>query len=158
MKQRTSPTGVTSLCEMEGCKLVAYRDTSLKRIWTIGVGHTGPGVTEGLTITQERAEQLLAADLLTFEDVVSRAVCVPLTQGQFDACVSFCYNTGPGAADIKDGFVWLKARDGQGQPQHSTLLKKLNRGDYAGASEEFLKWALPRRRAAERALFLGEIN
>jgi lysozyme len=95
-------------------------------------------------ITQERADELLCGDLNTFEDAVSRAVHVPLSQSQFDALVSFAYNCGPAN---------LRA---------STLLRLLNRGDYTGAAGQFGKWAhagaeilpgLVRRRAAERALF-----
>jgi lysozyme len=159
---KTSPAGIALICKYEGCKLTAYPDASTRRIWTVGYGHTGAGVTQGLTITQERAEQLLAADLVTFETAVRAltspmlvtlrpggiVVCV-LTQGQFDALVSFSYNVGAHT---------LAA---------STLLRKLNAGDIGGAAAEFAKWThagaevlpgLVRRRAAERALFLGEIT
>jgi lysozyme len=167
-KRTTSPAGVAKIAGFEGCKLSAYRDASTPPVWTVGYGHTGPGVTQGLTITQARAEQLLASDLLTFEASVTGWVAVPLNQYQFDALVSFCYNVGPGAPGVRDGLVWLKARDANGQPQHSTLLRKLNRSDYLGCADEFPKWVraggaevlpgLVKRRAAERTLFLGEIT
>jgi lysozyme len=90
MNQKTSPAGIDLLARFEGCRLTAYRDAATPPIATIGYGHTGAGVCMGQTITRLRAEQLLAADLLTFEIIVDNAVTVPLTQGQFDACVSFC--------------------------------------------------------------------
>ncbi len=150
---KTSPGGIAKIRGFEGCKLEAYRDIHGK--WTIGVGHCGAGVTEGLVITQERADQLLASDLLEFEDIVRRNVTVPLTQGMFDAVTSFCFNCGPGKPDVKDGFVWLKARDANGYARQSTLLRDLNAGDYKGASLEFQKWALPDRRRSERDMFLS---
>ncbi|EDH9820259.1 TPA_asm: lysozyme, partial [Salmonella enterica subsp. enterica serovar Typhimurium] len=84
--------------------------------------------------------------LVGYENDVSRLVKVKLTQGQFDALVSFAYNLG--ARTLSS----------------STLLRKLNSGDYAGAADEFLRWnkaggkvlnGLTRRREAERALFLS---
>lgn len=122
--------------------------------WTIGWGHTGPEVRPGLVWTQEQADAAFETDLLPRERDVERLVTVPLTQGQFDALVSFVYNAG---ADIDKDTI----AEGLGD---STLLKKLNAGDVAGAAEEFLKWTrsggkvlggLVRRRQAERALFLG---
>jgi len=100
----------------------------------------------GDTITKERAEELLREDVKRFEGYVDRLVKVPLTQGQYDALVSFVYNLGPGALE------------------RSTLLDQLNRGDYDSAAEQFGRWVfaggktlagLVRRRAAERALFEG---
>lgn len=72
--------------------------------------------------TEEEAEAALAEDLQPRERSVLSLVRVPLTQGQFDAIVSFVYNLGHGAL------------------QRSTLLRKLNSGDYDGASREFIKW------------------
>ncbi|EAA7932780.1 lysozyme, partial [Salmonella enterica subsp. enterica] len=89
---------------------------------------------------------LLKTGLVGYESDVSRLVKVRLTQGQFDALVSFAYNLGARTLST------------------STLLRKLNAGDYAGAADEFLCWnkaggkvlkGLTRRREAERALFLS---
>jgi lysozyme len=163
---KTSPAGVDLVAAHEGCELKSYKDASTPPIWTVGYGHTGPSVGPLTRITQLQAEQFLAEDLATFEQIVTNAVTVPLTQGQFDSLVSFCYNTGPGLPDHKDGFVWLKGRDVNGQPQHSTLLRKLNAGDYVGCANEFPKWVhagagalsgLVERRTEERALFLTGI-
>lgn len=80
----------------EGCKLKAYPDA--KGIWTIGFGATfyenGRKVMKGDTITQERAESLLKAHLIRFEQIVLEKVKRPLKQQEFDAAVSFCYNAG----------------------------------------------------------------
>ena len=146
---KTSPAGIALITNFEGCRLEAYPDASLNRIPTIGYGHIGCGVMLGQTITQERAEQLLTADLARFETAVSGMLAVPVTQGQFDALVSFAYNLGPFTL------------------QRSTLLRMLNAGDVAGAANAFQDWnhtrgetlaGLTRRRAAERDLFLSDVR
>ena len=97
-------------------------------------------------ISEDEAEALLAADLKTAESGVSRLVSVPLAQNQFDALVSFAYNLG--AASLMS----------------STLLRKLNAGDYNDAADELPRWVyaggrvlpgLVRRRNAEQRLFLS---
>lgn len=139
----TSQKGLDLIKSFEGLRLSAYKD--VVGVVTIGYGTTS-GVKMGDTITKERAEELLREDVKRFEGYVDRLVKVPLTQGMFDALVSFTYNLGPGALE------------------KSTLLDQLNRGDYDGAAEQFGRWVkaggktlagLVRRRAAERALFEG---
>ena len=104
-------------------------------------------------ITLEEAEELLRLDLRERERAVESLVKVPISQGQFDALVSFAFNVG---TDIDEDDI----PEGLGD---STLLTKLNAGDYQGAADEFPKWVyaagrkllgLERRRAAERELFL----
>jgi lysozyme len=142
----------------EGCALAAYLCPA--GIPTIGYGHTA-GVLLGTNCTPAQASAWLAEDLHFAEDLIGLHVTVPLTQGEFDALASLIFNVGPGARGGKDGIVTL----GNGQP--STLLRKLNSGDYSGAADEFPKWChaggqvlpgLAVRRARERALFLGEAN
>ena len=125
----------------EGCELVAYQDSV--GVWTIGYGHT-KGVTPGMTITQEEAEQMLESELAEYEGYVEKYVTVPLTQNQFDALVVWVYNLGP------TNF------------RNSTLLKKLNEGDYTAAGTEIKRWnkaggkvlkGLVKRREAEAELF-----
>lgn len=127
----------------EGLRLTAYLDTG--GVWTIGYGHTGKDVREGLTIPLSEAERLLTVDLRVAERHVNEAVQVKLTQNQFDALVSFVYNVGGGAF------------------RSSTLLKLLNAGDYEGAANQFPRWnkdngkvvaGLTNRRHEERVLFL----
>ena len=141
--QKTSPDGIKRICDQEDCKLVAYQDRSPRRIWTIGWGHTGAGVTQGLTITRERAVELLHADLVRVEACVNGRV-VLVTQNQFDALVSLCFNIG------NEAFA------------DSTLVRKINAGDPRGAALEFSRWVhsgdeilddLVKRRAAEQKLF-----
>lgn len=139
---RTSEAGLQLIRNFEGLRLSAYLDPG--GVWTIGYGHTGADVHAGLTITRERAEELLRADVAGAEACVAGAVVVPLTQGQFDALVSFVFNLGCGNL------------------QRSTLLELLNLGAYDRAAEEFGRWihaggvvltGLVNRRAAELALF-----
>ncbi len=145
---QTSDKGIALIKEFEGCKLTAYQDSV--GVWTIGYGWTQPvdgkPIRAGMTIKQETAERLLKTGLVSYESDVSRLVKVGLNQGQFDALVSFTYNLGARSLST------------------STLLRKLNSGDYAGAADEFLRWnkaggkvlnGLTRRREAERALFLS---
>jgi lysozyme len=113
--------------------------------WTIGYGHTGPDVRPGNKITQNTADQLLVGDLKRFEDAVSRLIDVTLTQHEFDAIVSFTFNTGAGSLE------------------HSTFRRRINAGEDKATCfrEEFPKWVnggngpmpgLIRRRNAEVAL------
>lgn len=145
---QTSDKGISLIKQFEGCKLTAYQDSV--GVWTIGYGWTQPvdgkPIRAGMTIKQETAERLLKTGLVSYESDVSRLVKVSLTQGQFDALVSFTYNLGARSLST------------------STLLRKLNAGDYAGAADEFLRWnkaggkvlnGLTRRREAEHALFLS---
>lgn len=118
---------------------------------TIGYGSTrdingAPITLKHPAITEQEAMNLLRISLASYEAAVRRYVKVPLTQNQFDALVDFAYNAG--AKNL----------------QTSTLLKKLNAGDYAGAAQQFGKWVyadgiilpgLVKRREAERLLFLS---
>jgi lysozyme len=123
----------------------AYLDTLAKpHVWTVGYGLT-EGVHAGMVLTEQEASDRFAKELSGHEAAVIRLVTVPISQHQFDALVSFSYNCGSGALS------------------RSTLLRKLNRGDYDGASREFRRWnkaggkvwpGLVRRRAAEAAMFL----
>ena len=145
---RTSENGRRFIANFEGLRLKAYKPDPKEKFWTIGYGHYGADVKEGMTITKEQAEQFFINDLKRFEDFVNVNVKVGLNQNQFDALVSFAYNCGCGNL------------------QKSTLLKKLNLGDYKGASDEFLKWTrgasgvplqgLVKRRQQEREMFLAK--
>lgn len=141
----------------EGCKLTAYLCPA--GVWTIGYGHTGSvdgvKVGPGMTITQEKAEELLNKELESFGATVDNMVSVPLTPNQRAALTSFAYNVGPNAF------------------RESTLRRKLNSGDYEGAKEQFMVWTkhkdkngnkvdsagLIRRRRAEATYFdTGELK
>lgn len=149
---KTSPTGIHLIKHFESFRSVRYMCDGGK--WTIGWGHT-KGVTEKTKpITIAEGDALIADDLVEFEAAVNSLVKVPLLQCQFDALVSFAFNVGQ---DIDEDTI----AEGLGD---STLLKKLNAGNYIGAADEFPKWnkakgkvlaGLVNRRAAERAMFLG---
>jgi GH24 family phage-related lysozyme (muramidase) len=138
-----SAQGRALLIQREGFRTKAYRDTV--GVWTIGVGHTSaagaPQVTPGLVITKAQVDEILSRDLRKYEFAVSHAVTTPLTQGQFDALVSLCFNIGC------DAF------------RASTIVRRLNILNYRGAADAFLMWNKPDeimdRRRAERSQFLA---
>jgi GH24 family phage-related lysozyme (muramidase) len=141
---KTGTNGIKLIQSYESLRLTAYKAVSTEKYWTIGYGHYGSDVRNGQTITKAKANELFKKDLKQFEAAVNDAVNVTLTQNQFDACVSLAYNIGAGAF------------------QSSTLVKKLNQKDYAGAAEQFLRWnksggrvlnGLVKRREAEKELF-----
>lgn len=143
--------GLALVRHFEGLYLKAYPCEA--GVWTIGYGHTGlqhkdGTVFHGRVITETEALKLLEYDLNQFEARVKALVKVPLSGAQFDALVSFDFNTGA--------------------LHKSTVLKRLNAGDYSGAADALLMWTraggkvqpgLVRRRKAERHLFLtGELK
>lgn len=140
---RTGSAGVALIQSFESCQLTAYQDQ--RGIWTIGWGHTGAEVVEGLVWTQAQADAQFILDLHKTESAVMASLDVALTQNEFDALVCFTYNVGAGAE------------------AHSTLVRLLNAGSLQAAADQFLVWdhangvpnaGLLRRRTAERALFL----
>ena len=134
---KTSEKGLELLTLREGFRTFAYRDT--KGIYTIGVGHTGPEVHEGLVWTVDQVHTALQADVQSAEKAINDGVTVPLTVNQFDALVSFTFNVGVGAF------------------KRSTLLKVLNQGNYTEAAKQFDRWHIPveitSRRNSERDQF-----
>ena len=138
-----SAAGVTTLVHFEGSVPTAYLDAV--GVPTVCVGHTA-------TVTRADigkdfsplCDQLLAQDSQDAQDAVQALVTEPVTQGQYDALVSFTFNVG------------------RGNLASSTLLRKLNAGDCLGAAAEFPRWnrakgrvlsGLTKRRLAEQAMF-----
>lgn len=128
--------------EQETLRLEAYIGPGGRRL--IGYGHAGD-VAPGAVITAAQAEALLIEDLAIREQVVKRAVTSPMTENEFSAMVKLTYNIGETAF------------------RASTLLRKFNAGDRAGAADEFLRWnkingepsrGLTARRELERAVFV----
>jgi lysozyme len=139
-----SDAGFAMTKDFEGLRLAAYQDVA--GVWTIGYGHVGPEARPGKTITETEAESLLRVDLAGAVRCVNREVTEAISQAQFDAMVDFCFNAGCGS------FV------------KSTLLQKVNLGDFEGAAAQFGLWVhaggeavagLVRRRRAEAELFAG---
>lgn len=154
---RTGKAGLNLIKEFEGCLREAEPGQFVPYICpagvlTIGWGHTnhhGRQFDENTVWTQAQCDAALAEDLRGFEKAVERLVKVQLNQNQFDALVSFAYNCG---------------EDNLGK---STLLKRVNAGDFDGAAQEFAKWnkgggqvlrGLVRRRAAEAKLFSTRVS
>lgn len=146
-EMHVSPSGVDLICNFEGLRLKAYDDGV--GVWTIGFGTTkypnGIRVKKGDTCTLDQAKAYMQNDLKSFEQTVNNTVKVPLNQNQFDALVSLAYNIGSTAF------------------KNSTLVKRLNEGNYKAAANQFNVWVnaggkrmqgLVNRRAAERTLFL----
>jgi lysozyme len=131
--------------DAEGCVLKAYADPEPGgTLWTIGFGATGPDIGPDTVWTHEQADADLSNRVDGLNAFVTQSVRVRLTQQQRAALVDFAYNVG------REAFA------------QSTLLRKLNAGDYDGAADEFLRWdkddgkvetGLRIRRAVERALF-----
>lgn len=124
-------------------------------VYTVCYGHTDRAgapfhsATKDRSFSQAEGEAILQDDLLGAEASVLSLVKVPLNENQYGALVSFTYNLGAGNLSS------------------STLLKKLNAGNYHGAAAEFAKWTLAggkslpglvRRRAAEASLFLAPVK
>lgn len=137
MVQKASKRLESFLKTKEHLALKAYPDPKTGGDpWTIGYGATGPGIGPGTVWTPQQAEERIQKDIAYRENLIHSFVTVPLTQGQFDALLSIIFNVGEGSR-TRDGIIRLKS----GRP--STLLAKLNAGDYKGARAEFLKWVSP---------------
>jgi len=146
-----SDVGIALVKRFEGCArrrgdgmVAAYPDPATGGApWTIGWGATGPGIGPGTVWSQAQCDARLVADLSRHAAEVAQAIgTAPTTQPQFDALVSFHYNTGAIG--------------------RATLTRRHNAGDRAGAAREFARWnraggrvmaGLARRRAAEAALY-----
>lgn len=137
-------TGKDIIKKWEGLRLKAYLCPA--GVPSIGYGHTY-NVKMGQTISVSQAELFLDHDYQDAEEQVLSLVKVPLTENQLGALTSFVFNLGAGNLS------------------RSTLLRKLNQGDYTSAAEEFNKWVfaggkklngLVKRRAEERELFITE--
>jgi lysozyme len=142
---KVSEKGIAFLRDREDCRLSAYRDGG--GVLTIGVGHTGPDVHEGQTITQFEADELLKMDLED-HDITPLLGNAKTSQAQFDAMASLAFNIG------LDHF------------RNSTVLKRHKLGNPVGAANAFLLWkydngklvpGLLRRRELERKLYLEGI-
>jgi lysozyme len=118
---KTSTEGILWIKQRESCRLVAYRDEA--GVWTIGYGHTKTA-KEGMQITATRAEQLLAIDLLDYEQAVVKYVTPQLRQCEFDALVSFSFNEGAGALD----------------PKTCTAIRELNAEHRAGFARNLVRY------------------
>ena len=147
-----SPAGAALIHKWEGCgkkradgRFDAYPDPGSKdgKPWTIGWGSTGPDIARGTIWTQAQCDARFDRDIARFVNEVARFIgSTPTTANQFDALVSFHYNTGAIAS--------------------STLGKLHKAGRFADAQAQFGKWiyndgkvmeGLRKRRADEAALY-----
>lgn len=149
MSRHINQEGLDLIKQWEGRYLTAYQGAADRPgLLTIGYGHTDaagpPRVHRGMRITERQAEDILRTDLHKVEASVERMVKVPLNDNQFATLVSFVFNVG------------------EGNFGKSTLLRKLNAGDYGAIPKELMKWTrangkfvqgLANRRAAECGLW-----
>ena len=121
---KTSDAGIALIKRWEGERLTAYLCPA--GVWTIGVGHTAamgdPAPVSGMRITADESTAILRRDLSRVEQDIGAVVTVPLSKRQFDTLVSFVFNVGIGAF------------------RKSTLLKKLNAGQFESVPSELMKW------------------
>jgi lysozyme len=150
MARVTNDQGLALIKRFEGLKLDAYQDVA--GIWTIGYGHTR-GVTPGMHISEDEAEQALKDDLHGAENTVDTAVGgAPTNDNQFSAMASLCFNIG--SANFRS----------------STVLQQHLAGNATTAADAFLLWnkaringvlesvtGLTNRRTAERTLYLTAV-
>jgi lysozyme len=139
---KISDQGLSILIDREAKRNQAYLDSV--GVPTIGVGHTGPEVHMGLVWTDQQVMDALRNDLNRFEQAIGACIADGvLKQNQFDALVSFSFNVGVGNF------------------QKSTLVKKINLGDFDGAAAQFDVWHIPpeitARRNGEREQFKGTV-
>lgn len=139
-----SMEGISLIKKFEGCELASYQDSV--GVWTIGYGHT-KGIKEGMSITQDEANQMLEEELPEYEGYINELVTTELEQCEYDALVAWVYNLGP--TNLRE----------------STLLRILNEGDKEGVPAQIKRWnkaggqtlnGLVRRREAEALLFQNE--
>jgi lysozyme len=146
---RCNDAGIQIIKAFEGFRSKPYKCSA--NVSTVGFGSTrgfdnGPVRMDMEPVTREEAEELLRRDIRQTESAVGKLIKVALTENEFSALCSFCYNVG------------------SGNLQRSSLRLKLNRNDRLGAADEFPKWrraagkilrGLVLRREAERILFMG---
>lgn len=139
---KITPAGIALIKQFESCVLKAYKCPA--GIWTIGYGHTGPEVHEGLTISKMEAGTLLNMDLEKFDRAVLLK-CPTASPEQHSAMVCLAFNIGIGAFN------------------KSSVARNHNAGNFNEAAQSFALWnkaggkvlaGLVKRRAAEAALYL----
>ena len=144
-QMKISNKGIALIKEFEGCRLQSYRCSA--GVWTIGYGHTGKDIKEGMTITQQEADDWLIVDCNRVLQMLRDTLRVPIRQNQLDALVSLGFNIGTEAL------------------RKSTLMSLVNRNpDDMNIPEQFDRWVyaggkvmngLVRRRKAEGRLYAG---
>lgn len=138
-----STKGKLFIKKFEKLELKAYQDQG--GVWTIGWGTT-KGVYAGMVIDEVTAERWFQEELNEIVPKIRKLIQVPVSQGQFDALVSFTYNCGLEAFRV------------------STLRRVLNNREYDKVPQQFLRWVfvkgkksngLVNRRTAESIMFIA---
>lgn len=157
MNMTTSPAGIAALVKHEGIVPGTYLDSVGVR--TYGIGHTKnagapdpatlpAGMPADLDVELAKVVSVFKTDLKKFEARVNEHVKVPLAQHEFDALVSFDFNTGG---------IWYREQ-ATGKWRNATLVDTLNAGNRKLAGQQFMNWKTPAsiigRRQEESDLFL----
>ena len=155
-KQTLSTEGLKLLTRLEGNVLTAYRCEA--GVLTIGVGHTGADVTEGMVITEEESLTLLKKDVVKFERAVNKYFSVTIPQNKFDALVIFSFNVGIGnfsnstllrvinsnfnsPAVVNEFKRWVYVTNSSGEKVKSNgLVKRQNATSCLWYSGNYTKW------------------
>ena len=131
---KMSEAGIKFLIGLEGFKVKAYKDT--KGLWTIGVGHLilpGEHYLLKELLSNERVEELFASDLEKYETAVNHTIHNDVTQYQFDALVSLCFNIGC------NGF------------RNSTVARVINNGEFNKVADAMMMWNKPKEIIGRRS-------
>jgi len=144
---KTSPVGIELIKRFEGLRLKAYKCPA--GMWTIGYGRTF-NVSEGMEIPKEQAEAFLKEDLKVYEDSVNDGIEIKITQNQFDAMVSFCFNLGIKA--FNDSYI----KKYTNEKRFPEVREQFMRFVYAGGKK--LDGLIKRRKAEADLYELGEKN
>lgn len=144
---KLSQRGLDLIKKHEGLRLKAYRCPG--NVLTIGYGHTGKDVKEGMVITDGQAERLLIDDVKSFEADVNKLVKSKINQNQFDALVSFCFNVGTAKLASSTLLKCVNAN-----PGGSNIRYEFSRWNKAGG--QVLK-GLEKRRADEADLYFKPV-
>lgn len=140
---KISETGLNLIKSYEGCKLTAYKCPA--GIWTIGWGHTGKDVKEGLVISKDYADKLLVEDMAKYEaKVMKYHEAYKWNQNEFDALTSFAYNVGS-----------IDQLTAKGQRTRAEIAEKILQYTKGGG---IVLPGLVRRRKAERELYLEPVK
>lgn len=151
MTMHISSHGIALIQSYEGLRTTAYKPLKKESGWTIGYGHHGPDVKQGMVCTEQWAYEQLLRDLRQVEHQLISALNadeIEVTQGQFDALCSLLFNLSGGIRRLVKFKLWAK----------------LKAGDVKGAAHEFLDInkaggvevkGLTLRRRAEASLFLS---
>lgn len=139
---KSSEKLIEAIKGFEGLRVKAYKDAGYG-ILTIGYGHTGKDVTEGMVINERYALKLLREDLVKFENYVN-GLGVARTQGEFDALVDFCFNLGNAALARSTLLKYIRTKKPVGMIQEQFRRWNKSNGKVLGGLVKRREWEAQR--------------